>query len=73
MSKKIKNTKERQISIEFLEKHRIEEATRIVSEAFVHLNSMWIKLGTPYEEAHEFNRFRVMQGFKKNWSFVSIY
>ena len=73
MSQQLQKRKKRQIRFEFLEKDKVEEAAKMVSEGFVNVNSIWKKLNTPYEEAYEFNKWRINQGCNTNWSFVKIH
>ena len=70
MSQQPKRDIKRDYLFEFLQLDKVDEGARMISEGFLKINSIWIKLKVPYDEAYQYNRFRMIQGYKKNWSFV---
>ena len=56
-----------------MEEDQVEEAAHMATIGFLKFNTMWINLKASYDEAFNFNRFRILQSVKKNWAFVIIY
>ena len=72
MSQQLGKEKKTQFAFNFLSLDDVEEGAKMVTIGFLTLNSIWKKLNIPFEEAYEFNKFRLIQGVKTNWSFVNF-
>ena len=76
MKKEEKNKgrkKHKNYVFEQLQLSKVDEAAKMITDGFLTSNSIWMKLNIPYEEAYEYNKFRLIQGYKKNWSFVKVF
>ena len=51
---------------------RLEEGSEMMSRAFIKNNSIWVKLGVTYEEAKEYNTYRLKKGIDSKLTFVRI-
>lgn len=58
--------------LEFLSEERVEEATTMLCSSFLKFNSIWKKLGVPYEEAYTVNKARMIEGLTINCSTLGI-
>jgi hypothetical protein len=58
--------------LEFLSEERVEEANTMLCSSFLKFNSIWKKLGVPYEEAYTVNKARMIEGLTINCSTLGI-
>lgn len=68
---KLKGKKESQFLFKPLSAPELKETTRMMTTTFLKNNSIWVKLAITYEDAFDYNAYRLQKGLEGEITFVS--